>query len=109
MNCQELETAVRLRTAVVNIVWENGEFGSIAWKQDKKFGRHFDVGFGNPDFVKLAEAFGMPAWRCSSADDFAVRLRGALALDLPSLIVVPIDYSIDVALSESLGVETVAT
>jgi acetolactate synthase-1/2/3 large subunit len=109
MNCQELETAVRLRTAVVNVVWENNEFGSIAWKQDKKFGRHFDVGFGNPDFVRLAESFGMPAWRCASADDFSRRLAEALAVDLPSLIVVPIDYSIDVAMSEELGAETVAT
>ena len=74
MNCQELETAVRLRTAVVTVIWENGEFGSIAWKQDKKFGRHFDVEFGNPDFVKLADAFGMPAWRCASADEFKQRL-----------------------------------
>jgi acetolactate synthase-1/2/3 large subunit len=109
MNCQELETAVRLRTPVVNVIWENGEFGSIAWKQDKKFGRHFDVGFGNPDFVKLAESFGMPAWRCGSAQDLAPRLREALALDVPSLIVVPIDYSVDVAISEQLGAETVAT
>ena len=109
MNCQELETAVRLRTAVVNVVWENGQFGSIAWKQDKKFGRHFDVDFGNPDFIKLAEAFGMPAWRCASADEFSQRLSQALAVDGPSLIVVPIDYSIDVAISQELGAETVAT
>ena len=108
MNCQELETAVRLRTPVVNIVWEDQEFGSIAWKQDKKFGRHFGVGFGNPDFVKLAEAFGMPAWRCASAEDFSRRLGDALASDLPSLIAVPIDYPVDVAISEELGAETVA-
>jgi acetolactate synthase I/II/III large subunit len=109
MNNQELETAVRLRTAVVNIIWENAQFGSIVWKQDKKFGRHFGVDFGNPDFVKLAEAFGLPAWRCASADEFPRRLADALALDTPSLIVVPIDYSIDVAISETLGAETVAT
>jgi acetolactate synthase-1/2/3 large subunit len=109
MNCQELETAVRLRTPIVNVIWENGEFGSIAWKQDKKFGRHFGVDFGNPDFVKLADAFGMPAWRCASADEFGSRLQDALGLDVPSLIVVPIDYSIDVAISEQLGAETVAT
>jgi acetolactate synthase I/II/III large subunit len=109
MNCQELETAVRLRTPVVNVIWQNGEFGSIAWKQDKKFGRHFGVGFGNPDFVALANAFGMPAWRCSTAGEFSERLTEALTLDLPSLIVVPIDYSIDVAISEELGAETVAT
>ncbi len=109
MNMQELETAVRLGTAVVNIVWENAQFGSIVWKQDKKFGRHFGVDFGNPDFVKLAEAFGLPAWRCASADEFPRRLADALAQDGPSLIVVPIDYSIDVAISETLGAETVAT
>jgi acetolactate synthase I/II/III large subunit len=110
MNCQELETAVRLKTAVVNIVWENQQFGSIVWKQDNKFGRHFGVDFGPTDFVKLAEAFGAPAWRCGSAAEFSQRLSQALALDVPSVIVVPIDYqSIDVAISRELGAETVAT
>jgi acetolactate synthase-1/2/3 large subunit len=109
MNVQELETAVRLRTPVVNVIWENRQYGSIVWKQDKKFGRHFGVDFTNPDFVKLAEAFGCAAFRCDSVDDFCDHLRTALALDRPSVIVVPIDYSIDVALSEELGTETVAT
>jgi acetolactate synthase-1/2/3 large subunit len=109
MNCQELETAVRLKTPIVNVVWENGQYGSIVWKQDKKFGSHFGTDFTNPDFVKLAESFGMPAWRCGSADEFGERLRHALGLDVPSLIVLPIDYSIDVAISEELGTETVAT
>ncbi|HZN88740.1 MAG TPA: acetolactate synthase large subunit [Thermoleophilaceae bacterium] len=109
MNCQELETAVRLRTPIVNVIWENAQYGSIVWKQDKKFGSHFGTDFANPDFVKLAEGFGMPAWRCESAGEFGERLRHALGLDLPSLIVLPIDYSIDVAISEELGAETVAT
>ncbi len=109
MNCQELETAKRLRTPIVNIIWENNQYGSIVWKQDKKFGRHFGVDFTNPDFVRLAESFGLPAWRCADANEFGRRLQEALALDVPSLIVVPIDYSIDVAISEELGAETVAT
>jgi acetolactate synthase-1/2/3 large subunit len=109
MNCQELETAARLGTAVVNVIWENAQFGSIVWKQDKKFGRHFGVDFGNPDFVKLAESFGVPAWRCRSAEDFPRLLGEALAKDVPSVFVVPIDYSLDVAISEQLGAETVAT
>jgi acetolactate synthase-1/2/3 large subunit len=109
MNVQELETASRLKTPIVNVIWENRQFGSIVWKQDKKFGEHFGVDFTNPDFVKLADAFGLPAWRCESADDFGARLRHALSLDVPSLIVLPIDYSLDVAISEELGTETVAT
>jgi acetolactate synthase I/II/III large subunit len=109
MNNQELETAVRLRTPIVNVIWENEQFGSIVWKQDKKFGQHFGTDFTNPDFVKLAESFGLPAWRVGSADEFGQRLTHALGLDLPSVIVLPIDYSIDVAISEELGHETTAT
>ncbi len=109
MNCQELETAKRLKTPFVNVVWENQQFGSIVWKQDNKFGEHFGVDFTNPDFVKLAEAFGLPAWRCESVADFRTHLRHALTLDVPSLIVLPIDYSVDVRISEELGTETVMT
>jgi acetolactate synthase-1/2/3 large subunit len=109
MNSQELETAVRLKTPFVSVIWENRAYGSIVWKQESKFGDHFGTDFNNPDFVKLAEAYGMPAWRCESADDFPSRLEQALAADLPSLIVLPIDYSIDVAISEELGTETVAS
>ena len=87
----------------MNVVWENRQFGSIVWKQDKKFGSHFGVDFTNPDFVKLAEAFGLPPGAASRVEDFGRHLRHALTLDVPSLIVLPIDYSIDVAISEELG------
>jgi acetolactate synthase I/II/III large subunit len=107
MNVQELETAVRLRTPIVNVVWENRQFGSIVWKQDRKFGAHFGTDFTNPDFVKLGESFGLAAWRCEAVEDFGRHLRHAMSLDGPSLIVLPIDYSIDVAISEELGEETV--
>ena len=88
---------------------EDHRYGSIAWKQERKFGARFGTDFDNPDFVRLADSFGLPAWRCESAEDFARRLREAVGLDLPSVIVLPIDYSIDVAISEELGAETVAT
>src|SRR5205085_11120072 len=78
MDCQELETAKRLKTAFVSVIWENNQYGSIVWKQDRKFGRHFGTDFTNPDFVKLAEAFGLPAWRCESVSDFREELDKAL-------------------------------
>ena len=109
MNCQELETAHRLGLPIVNVIWENAQFGSIVWKQDKKFGRHFGVDFSNPDFVALAESFGCAGMRCESADDFPAHLERALELDVPSVVVVPVDYSVDVNLAEELGRETVAT
>ncbi|MFQ5654407.1 MAG: thiamine pyrophosphate-dependent enzyme, partial [Planctomycetota bacterium] len=60
MNIQDLETAVRLGLNVVVLVWEDGGYGLIEWKQDTQFQRHSELAFGNPDWVKLAEAFG--AW-----------------------------------------------
>ena len=109
MNCQELETATRCGTAFVNLVWENGQFGSIVWKQDRRFDRHFGTDFGNPDFVRLGESFGLPSWRVASADELAVRLAHALTLDRPSLIVVPVDYSLDVSIADELGEEITLT
>jgi acetolactate synthase I/II/III large subunit len=109
MNAQELETAVRLGTPVVNVVWEDGGFGSITWKQERRFGRHFGTEFANPDFVALADSFGIPAWRCETASDFAKRLEEALAMDVPSLIAVPIDYSPDVTIVGELGDEASST
>ena len=108
MNCQELETAARLKLPIVNVIWENQQYGSIVWKQDRKFGRHFGVDFTNPDFVKLAEAFGLPGFRCDGVEDFSAHLQRALDLDVPSVVVVPIDYSQDIGLQEQLGKETVA-
>ena len=107
MNAQELETARRLGTGFVNVVWEDRQFGSIVWKQRQRFGETFGTDFTNPDFVGLAESFGLPDWRCDSVEDYRQRLAQALALDEPSLIVVPIDYSPDLAIAEELGAETV--
>jgi acetolactate synthase-1/2/3 large subunit len=109
MNVQELETAVRLGTAVTNVVWEDGGFGSIRWKQNRRFGHHFGTEFGNPDLTQLAASFGIPAWRCDGAGDLSKALEEALDLPTPSLIVLPIDYSPDVAIVGELGEETVAT
>jgi acetolactate synthase-1/2/3 large subunit len=103
MNVQELETARRLGTAFVTVVWVDGAYGSIRWKQEARFGRIFGVEFGNPDFVQLAHAFGLPAFPISEADDFAPALMRALALDEPSIIAVPVDYTENYRLTETLG------
>lgn len=103
MNVQELETARRLGTAFVTVVWVDGGYGVISWKQQRQFGRTFGVEFGNPDFVGLAGAFGLPGFTVHRADDFAPLLEEALALDQPSVISVPVDYSENVRLTEALG------
>lgn len=103
MNVQELETARRLRTAFVIVVWVDGGLGSIRWKQERRFGRTFGVEFGNPDFTQLATAFGLANFPVQRADDFAGALERALQLAEPSVIAVPVDYRENRRLTETLG------
>jgi acetolactate synthase-1/2/3 large subunit len=103
MNVQEMETARRLRARIVALVWEDHEYGLIAWKQENEFGRHTDLRFGNPDFVRLAESFGWAGVRVERSRDLAPALEKAFAADRPALVVVPIDYRENGLLSERLG------
>ena len=103
MNVQELETAVRLGVRVTVVVWRDDGYGLIDWKQRNEFGRPFGVEFGNPDFVALAQSFGMAAFRPTSAADLAPTLARALDVAGPSLVEVPIDYRENLRLTEHLG------
>ncbi len=103
MNCQELETAVRLGSKVTVVVWRDDAYGLIDWKQRNEFGRPFAVEFGNPDFVALARSFGIPGFRPASAAELLPTLRRTLEIAGPSLIEVPIDYRENLRLTEHLG------
>jgi len=92
MNCQELETALRVGTPFVTLIFNDGGYGLIEWKQQNHFGRSSYVHFGNPDFVKLAESMGLKGYRVESATDFIPILKTALAQDVPAVIDCPVDY-----------------
>ena len=92
MNSQELETACRLRLPVVNVIFRDGGYNLIQWKQQTHLGRESGVKFGNPDFVALAAAFGAKGFRVESARDLRPILTQALAHPGPSVVDVPIDY-----------------
>src|SRR5574341_899329 len=92
MNVQELETGVRLGAAFVVIVFRDEGYGLIRWKQQRQFGAPFGIDFGNPDLVRLAEAFGAKGYRVERADDFGALLKEALDQRVPTVIDVPIDY-----------------
>jgi acetolactate synthase-1/2/3 large subunit len=103
MNSQEMETATRLASNIVVMVWEDNAYGLIAWKQENEFGRHTDLEFGNPDWLQLARAFGWHGHRATNSADFAQVLRNAFAETGPSLVVVPIDYRENALLTKALG------
>ena len=103
MNSQEMETATRLGSDIVVMVWEDRTYGLIAWKQETEFGRHTDLSFGNPDWLQLASAFGWHGHRASDSADLAQILADALDEKGPSLVVVPIDYRENALLTKALG------
>ena len=92
MNCQELETALRVGTPFVTLIFNDGGYGLIEWKQQNQFGEASYVHFGNPDFVKLAESMGLKGYRVESTADFIPTLKTALAQDVPAIIDCPVDY-----------------
>lgn len=103
MNVQELETAVRLKLPLVIMIWNDAEYGLIRWKQEAHFGQAAHIAFTNPDFVKLADAFGAIGLRVSKSEELPKVLKQALAADRPVVIDCPVDYSENLKLSRRLG------
>lgn len=93
MNVQELETARRLGLPFVVLVWNDGSYGLIEMHQRSKFKRVAGTRFGNPDFVALAEAFGVKGLRVERAGDLPAVLRAALAARGPAVVDVKVDYT----------------
>jgi acetolactate synthase-1/2/3 large subunit len=103
MSVGELETAVREGLSIVVLVWVDGGYGLIGWKQDIHFGRRAAVSFGNPDFVQLAESFGASGYRIGAAHELLPTLRKALDDGGVSVIACPVDYTENARLVERLG------
>jgi len=103
MNLQELETAVRERRRLVALIFNDGGYGLIDWKQRQHFGRPSHVAFGNPDFVALAESFGALGLRVAAADELGPALEAAFAAGRPAVIDCPVDYRENLRLTEELG------
>jgi acetolactate synthase-1/2/3 large subunit len=103
MNSQEIETALRVGTPMVILIWVDDAYGLISWKMDLEIGHNVDTRFNNPDFVAYAQSFGATGYRISSAAQLLPTLQEALAADTVSIIACPVDYSANNALIESLG------
>ncbi|MGD1910437.1 MAG: acetolactate synthase large subunit [Rivularia sp. (in: cyanobacteria)] len=105
MNCQELETALRVGTPFVTLIFNDGGYGLIEWKQENQFGEGSAsfIKFGNPDFVKFAESMGLKGYRVESATDFVPILKEALAQDVPTVIDCPVDYRENMRFTRKAG------
>jgi len=103
MNSQEIETAMRMQTPFVILIWNDGSYGLIEWKQQNYFGRTSHVKFGNPDFVQYAQAFGATGYRITRTEDLLPTLRQALEQDTVTIIDCSVDYRENLKLTARLG------
>ena len=107
MNCQELETAVRIGTPFVTLLFRDESYGLIKWKQLDQYGKSCGVDFTNPDFVKFAESMGAKGIRIEKAADLIPALEKAFTEHVPVIIDCPVDYSENVKLSQHLAELTI--
>ncbi len=103
MNCQEIETAMRIGTPIIILIWSDSEYGLIKWKQMNQFGRASNISFNNPDFVKFAESFGAKGYRIESGDQLAPTIKQAIKDNTVVIIDCPVDYKENLKLTAKLG------
>jgi acetolactate synthase I/II/III large subunit len=93
MNSQELETAIRLQMNLVILLLRDDAYGMIRWKQQSMELEDFGLTFGNPDFVRYAEAYGATGHRVNAPGELKAHIRGSFDQGGVHLIDTPIDYS----------------
>jgi acetolactate synthase-1/2/3 large subunit len=93
MNSQEFETAIRMKIRLTVVVLRDDGYGMIKWKQEAAGMENFGLEFGNPDFVKYAEAYGAKGYCPSSAAEIRPLLERCLKEDGVKLVEIPIEYA----------------
>src|SRR5215210_1071246 len=87
MTSQELMTLVQDRIPLKIALLDNKKLGMIRqWQEIIYGGNYHSAHLPGPDFAKLADAFGIPAWRISKPDEVDATIRAAQAVDGPALI-----------------------
>jgi len=89
----ELETAKRLGTPFVTIVWKDSSYELIRIRQEKGFRRSTGVSFGHVDSVKFSESLGAEGHKASSMAELKEILSRCLKDDSLAVIEVPVDVS----------------
>ncbi|MGY8881810.1 MAG: thiamine pyrophosphate-binding protein, partial [Dehalococcoidia bacterium] len=89
-NSSEISTAVKYGINLVTVIYNDGHYGNVARDMDDDFGGTYETDFVNPDFVKLAEAYGAVGIRAEGPLDVKNVLPKALAMNKPVFIDVPV-------------------
>jgi len=86
----ELATAAQYGLGLVTVLFDNGAYGNVPRDQELRYGRVIGAELRNPDFVALAESYGVAASSVETPDALADAVTSAVAADVPALIVVPV-------------------
>ena len=92
-SAMELETAVRLKSNLVHMVWVDGTYDMVAVQEKKKYGRTSGIDFGPIDYVRYAEAFGAKGLMIQKSDDIRPTMKKAFETQGPVIVGVQVDYS----------------
>ena len=88
---QEMSTAVKYGINAVAVVFNDNAYGNVLRDQTTRFdGRTIGADLHNPDFMKLADAYGVRGVRANGADELEAKLAESLAIERPTLIEVPV-------------------
>ncbi len=101
-SANELETAVRLKSNLVHMIWIDGTYDMVAVQERLKYKRTSGIDFGPVDPVKYAEAFGASGLRIDHPDKITTTLRKAFDIPGPVLVGVHVDYQQNVKLFEQM-------
>jgi acetolactate synthase I/II/III large subunit len=91
-SAMELETAVRLKSNLVHLVWIDGFYDMVGIQEMAKYGRRSGVSLGPVDVIRFAEAFGARGLKIEGPEDISSTLKEALAMQGPVIVGVPVDY-----------------
>jgi acetolactate synthase-1/2/3 large subunit len=101
-SANELETAVRLKSHLVHMIWIDGSYDMVGTQERLKYKRSSGVDFGPVDPVKYAEAFGATGLRIDHPDQIGTKLREAFDTPGPVLVGVHVDYRQNAKLFEQV-------
>jgi acetolactate synthase I/II/III large subunit len=101
-SANELETAVRLKSHLVHMIWIDGSYDMVGSQEQIKYNRRSGVNFGPVDIVEFAKAFGATGLQIDHPNQIASTLREAFDLPGPVLVGVHVDYKQNVKLFEQV-------
>ncbi|MDF1683422.1 MAG: acetolactate synthase AlsS [Legionellaceae bacterium] len=98
----ELETAVRIGAKFVHVIWDSCSYDMVAFQEQAHYGESAGVKLGSYDVVKMAESFGCKGYSIKSADELPHVFQEAFKSEVPVLIHVLVDYSLNARLMEDV-------